>query len=145
MDRVHRCGSSPGKLKGAAARWARDYSGAADRTKPAALTDDTRSDFIKLGVKPSALPTPARPEYFPVWPENWAALLFFLGLHTQWRSHLGMKGLLYLGLDYTAVESLMRIEAVKNRKAMMADLKVMEATALVILNGGNIEEPAWQS
>lgn len=99
---------------------------------------------MKLGVKSSDLPQARSPEHFKVLRQNWEPLLFFLGLHSQWRSHLGMKGLLYLGLDYTAVESTMRIEGVKNRKAMMADLKIMEATALIILNGGGVEE-TWQS
>lgn len=115
--------------------------GAADHSTPAAQTDQTRADFLKLGVKASALPEAQAPKPFRVLRENWEPLLFFFGLHTQWRSHLGAKGLLYLGLDYTAVESLMRIEAVKNRKALMADLKIMEATALIILNGGEIEDP----
>lgn len=81
---------------------------------------------------------------------NWPALVFFLGVQTQWRVLTGGKRLVYLGLDYTAVESTMRMEGIRNRTAMLGDLRVMETVALILMNDGVLKdddypgEPAWQ-
>lgn len=71
--------------------------------------------------------------------ENWASLIFFLGLATQWRCLVGPKRMLFLGLDYTAVESAMRMDGVQNQKSLLCDLREMEAAALVVLNGGDFK------
>lgn len=71
----------------------------------------------------------------PVAQENWASLLLFLDLGTQWRTHLGPAGLVFLGLDYSAVEALMRMKGLKGRRKLIADLQAMEEAALPVLNG----------
>ncbi len=45
---------------------------------------------------------------FGVWPEHWHAVEVFRAMRTQWRLVLGMKGERYLGLDYTALDLVMR-------------------------------------
>lgn len=55
----------------------------------------------------------------------------FLRLFSQWR--VGPMGG-FLGLEYSGVETLLRIERVKNRAEMFAKLQVMEQAALPTLN-----------
>lgn len=64
---------------------------------------------------------------FEVYPENWDALLLFLALQTQWRTG-GMGG--RLGLDYPAVEVVMRLRQVSDQAGMFSHLQAMEIAAL---------------
>lgn len=64
---------------------------------------------------------------FEVWQENWEAVQMFLRCQTQWRP-AGMGGV--LGLDYVAVAWLLRLYRVKDQRAVLEDLQVMEAAAL---------------
>lgn len=73
----------------------------------------------------------AEPEVFEVWAENWPAVELFLRLATQWKIG-GMGG--FLGLDYPAVESAMRILRIHNRAEMFDTIQVMEYAALPVLN-----------
>ena len=70
-------------------------------------------------------------EAFEVWPENWRAFELFLACRTQWR--FGPQGGV-LGLDYAGVAALFRMKRVKDQDTMLADLQVMEAAALEVLN-----------
>ena len=70
-------------------------------------------------------------EAFEVWPENLRALELFIACRTQWR--FGPQGGV-LGLDYQGVAALFRMKRVKDQDAMLADLQVMEAAALEVLN-----------
>ncbi|SHL10118.1 Phage related hypothetical protein [Nitrosospira sp. Nsp11] len=68
-----------------------------------------------------------------VYEENWNSVLFFFALETQWNIG-GMGG--YIGLNYTAVESAMRLNEIsrQDRKALFADVRIMELAALPALN-----------
>jgi hypothetical protein len=65
-----------------------------------------------------------------VWEENWPVLDMFLRCQTQWRTT--MNGL--LGLDYGAVAWLLRLYEVEDPRALLEDLQVMEAAALITIN-----------
>ena len=65
-----------------------------------------------------------------VFPENWQTVELFLRLQTQWQFVNGC----FLGLQYTAVDALMRILRIKNRAEVFQDLQVMELAALRVLN-----------
>jgi len=54
----------------------------------------------------------------------------FLRVQTQWRTT--MNGL--LGLDYGAVAWLLRLYEVEDPRALLEDLQVMEAAALITIN-----------
>jgi hypothetical protein len=69
-------------------------------------------------------------EHFEVWEENWPVLDMFLRCQTQWRTT--MNGL--LGLDYGAVAWLLRLYEVEDPRALLEDLQVMEAAALITIN-----------
>lgn len=77
----------------------------------------------------------ANPEEEVCWvfEENWNSVLFFFALETQWNIG-GMGG--YIGLNYVAAESAMRLNEIprRSRKALFADLRIMELAALPVLN-----------
>ncbi len=87
--------------------------------------DETDADAAALGIVMPEQP----PEDFEVFEENWPVVEMFLRLQTQWRTT--MNGL--LGLDYGAVAWLLRLYEVKDPRALLEDLQVMEAAALMFL------------
>jgi hypothetical protein len=90
------------------------------------VVDETDADAAALGIVMPEQP----PEDFEVFEENWPVVEMFLRLQTQWRTT--MNGL--LGLDYGAVAWLLRLYEVKDPRALLEDLQVMEAAALLIIN-----------
>lgn len=80
-----------------------------------------------LGV---ALPEQPATDDFEVWAENWPALEMFLRVQTQWRTT--MSGV--LGLDYGAVAWLLKLYEVEDPRALLEDLQIMEAAAMMALN-----------
>lgn len=70
----------------------------------------------------------AKEEEIDVWPECVQAFQFFLRLRTQWR--VGMAGA--TGLDYAAVDVLMRMDDVPAEQAssLFEDIHMMEYEAL---------------
>lgn len=88
--------------------------------------DDGRAlaaDVAAFGGEPPELS-------FEVWPENWPAVELFMAAATQWRH--GGKG--PTGLDYTAVEALMRLRRVakRDRADLLADVQIMERASLAV-------------
>ena len=77
-----------------------------------------------------ALPEQARTDDFEVWEENWPVLEMFLRCQTQWRTT--MSGV--LGLDYAAVAWVLKLYEVEDQRALLEDLQVMEAAAMVTIN-----------
>ena len=67
---------------------------------------------------------------FEVWEENWPAVEMFLRVQTQWRT--SMSGV--IGLDYLAVEWMLRLYGVEDQRSMLEDLQVMEGAALTLIN-----------
>ena len=62
--------------------------------------------------------------------ENWPVVEMFLRLQTQWRT--SKSGV--LGLDYVAVEWMLRLYGVEDQRSMLEDLQVMEGAALTLIN-----------
>jgi hypothetical protein len=72
-----------------------------------------------------------------VWEENWDTLMVFLALQTQWRREIpAMSGqMIWHGLRYTEAEVVIRMMGhQKQQKDIFDGLRVMESTALPILN-----------
>lgn len=95
---------------------------------PVGIDDDLARQFADLGVTVA----PDRPEDeregFEVMADNWQSVCTFLACETQWRVVAGFAGLIWLGLDYTAVDMVMRRSGVPD--PVFEDLQVMEAEAL---------------
>ena len=54
----------------------------------------------------------------------------FLRVQTQWRT--SMSGV--IGLDYLAVEWMLRLYGVEDQRSMLEDLQIMEGAALTLIN-----------
>lgn len=72
---------------------------------------------------------------FEVWEENWQALEIFAQCQTQWRT--SMSGL--VGLDYTAVAWVLRLNQVEDELLTLQKLQIVEATVLKLMNGNRSE------
>lgn len=95
--------------------------------------EDTRAaDAKAFGIAvPEAPPEEARCE---VWAEHWPALETFLACRTQWRVIAGMGGAVHQGLDYPALESVMRMQGIEDTAERLAQVQLLEAGALEALN-----------
>lgn len=69
---------------------------------------------------------------FQVWRANEDALIAWLAVETQWRVVASMAGLIWLGLDYSAVDVALR--RLKSPDRVFADLQNMELAALEAFN-----------
>ena len=65
-----------------------------------------------------------------VWDENWEAVMMFLRMQTQW--NVSMNGL--VGLNYQALETLIRLYHVKEPVELFERVQVIERAALVKMN-----------
>lgn len=69
-----------------------------------------------------------------MWAEHTEALDVFLACRTQWRIIAGMSGAHHQGLDYPAMESVMRMKGVDDPSDTLAKIQHIEAGALEALN-----------
>jgi hypothetical protein len=90
------------------------------------VQDDSQADAAAFGI---ALPEQPAND-FEVWEENWPVVEMFLRVQTQWRTT--MSGI--LGLDYAAVAWLLKLYEVEDPRALLEDLQIMEAAAMMALN-----------
>lgn len=73
---------------------------------------------------------------FRVWEENWRPLMVFLAMQTQWEINVGMSAVIYQGLRYSALESVLRLEQIPQADwpEVFRDIRTMEAAVLPMLN-----------
>jgi len=71
---------------------------------------------------------------FEVWPENVEAVELYL--QAQWVIAAGMGAVIFVGLNYPALETLLRMRRVPRagRDRLFAELQVMEGAARKVLN-----------
>lgn len=101
-----------------------------------ALDPGLAAEFGDLGVELPAGMAPARAaEGFEVLPQAWDALRAFLDCETQWRVAAGFGGVIWLGLDYAAVEIVLRRKRLAD--GVFDDLQVMERAALDVFSEGD--------
>lgn len=101
-----------------------------------------RQSALALGVAAESLPPIEDDEDVDacvVWSINLPSVLAFLECDTQWRAVAGMGGLIWLGLDYTAVLATLNARPRADRRQhptakLFADIRLMEDTALAIRN-----------
>lgn len=86
-----------------------------------------------VAIAPEDIPQTDEHEGFEVHPANWPSMIAFLACDTQWRVAATMAGLIWLGLDYQGVDIVLRRSALDDPDAVFADLQVMEAAALDVL------------
>ena len=73
-----------------------------------------------LGIDPDRLIPPAqqreKSEDYELPPEQWDAWQVFDALWTQWRMTVGWSRVVYEGLEYTSLESAMRMLGIPQKK-----------------------------
>jgi hypothetical protein len=97
------------------------------------MTEDLQRQFAALKV--AVQQTEVENDKVPVWPENWPSVFAFLECQTQWRTAATMRSLIWVGLDYAAVQTVLDAESLG--REIFADLRTMEAAALPVLNEGD--------
>lgn len=110
------------KLEDAARHWA-----------GGGVKDEMADDLAVMGAAQQvvdAVQGTSPTQDFDVLEENWEVVSMFMRLQTQWVPSMGGM----IGLNYQSVEFLFRIEGVENQREMLADLQVMEVTALQVMN-----------
>jgi hypothetical protein len=88
--------------------------------------DETDTDAAALGIVMPEQPS----ENFEVWEENWPVVEMFMRVQTQWRTT--MNGV--LGLDYGALAWMFMMYEVQDQRALLEDLQIMEAAAMLTIN-----------
>lgn len=83
-----------------------------------------------MGHQVEAAPKAAEAETLEIMAQNIATFLAWKACETQWRVISGMGGTAWLGLDYNAVDVVLRRTAVEHPDEVFADLMNMEAEAL---------------
>ena len=73
-------------------------------------------------------------ETFEVWRDNLDSVSAFLACRTAWRVAVGFGVMIWLGIDYGAAAPLLYRRNGRSRRRLLADLRLMEAEALPILN-----------
>lgn len=104
--------------------------GRADTHQPVALDDELEAQFARWGVTVASPTAPPPPAAFEIMAQNAASFRVWLAVETQWRVAAGMAGIQWLGLDYGAVDVVLRRLGSSDGDGVFADLLVMEAEAL---------------
>lgn len=117
MERIDRTAGPEKKLIEAA----RAFCAAA--RKQGAGPDESADDARMFGLIIEAEPD----ERATVWPENWPIVQLFIDVQTQWRRRPDGRP---AGLDYQAVEAVMRMRRLRDRSTLLSGIQVMEAEVL---------------
>lgn len=82
-------------------------------TGGASAVEASWSDLKKFGVTDDEIKRlqgedqkPDRVPEFALWPENWRAIQLLDAMSTQWRSLVGTASILWLGMDYAALDAV---------------------------------------
>ncbi len=91
-----------------------------------------------MGVAVEVPTAPKGPEAFEVMLANADAIEAWLALESQWRCiSPGPGAIIWLGLDYGAVDVVLRRRKWADPDALFADLQEMEGAALEAMNRGD--------
>lgn len=98
--------------------------------------NELASDAEILGV---SLPDSYfEPETCDCWPEHWDALQVFLSCGSQWRTIAGAKAIIYQGLDYGAIETVIRLRGIAEPWQVFEQVGQIERGALEVINGAQV-------
>ncbi|HAF00383.1 MAG TPA: hypothetical protein DCG63_03725 [Methylophilaceae bacterium] len=71
---------------------------------------------------------------FQIYPENWQTFDVFWRVKHQWHIVAGFSGIYYQGLNYSAIESVLRLLKIQETEEIFNGLQIMEAAAKKVLN-----------
>jgi len=103
-------------------------SGRAEEFQPATIDDAQRIEFEELGVALPNTEITGENDVFEIWDINRASFEAFVDCETQWRFAAGFGFCVRLGLDWSAVDILLRRRGLGDEQ--FEDLRVMETEAL---------------
>lgn len=69
-----------------------------------------------------------------IWPDHWDAVRLVAALASQWRVSVGGDRLIWLGLDYAAVEVTARLMGIGMSPTLFAQVQTLEAGITPALN-----------
>ncbi|WP_157957095.1 DUF1799 domain-containing protein [Salinicola salarius] len=75
-----------------------------------------------------------QPETCDCWPEHWDALQVFLSCGSQWRTIVTGKSIIYQGLDYGAVEAVIRLRGIAEPWQVFEQVGQIERGAMEVIN-----------
>ncbi|MBX3447508.1 MAG: DUF1799 domain-containing protein [Parvibaculaceae bacterium] len=101
------------------------------------MDEEIAAQFRNLGI--DVAPVEKEKREFGVEAENVEALMLFLKFRTQWRFEPVGSRLIWIGLDYDAVASTIRmvVTGKKRRRELFEAMREMEGAALPVLNGSS--------
>ncbi len=93
-------------------------------------------DSVRYGIPLELLQdaTEIVPDEFEIWPENDLSLGIFLRSTTQFRYRPVGQGSMVSGLDYAAVETVMRMYRIRDKADIFDDVRAMELAVLGRIN-----------
>ncbi|WP_440411153.1 DUF1799 domain-containing protein [Neorhizobium petrolearium] len=95
------------------------------------VDEDVATDFAAMGFSVAAEDIKEEEDgAFEVWSRNMESLRAFLAIETQWRAIATMAGVLWTGLDYTAVD--MVLHRFHSPDYVFDDVRLMESEALAV-------------
>lgn len=83
-----------------------------------------------MGVQIEGAVAQPSAQTFEIMAQNTATFRVWMACETQWRVASGLGGMVWLGLDYNAVDVVLRRRHIENGDEVFADLMEMEAEAL---------------
>ncbi|MGN7870968.1 DUF1799 domain-containing protein [Paracoccus sp. 22332] len=96
------------------------------------MDDELAAQFARMGAVVEVQAPPAA-DGFEVLLANADAIAAWVACETQWRIATGPAGIQWLGLDYPAVDVVLRRGRFEDADTVFADLMVMEGAALDVL------------
>lgn len=112
-------------------------------SRSTADADSLQGDLAAFGLPPDAFAAALLDEAETachVDPDNWATVMVFLALQTQWRREFaGISGqLVWQGLRYSEARTVIELMGYAKQACVIFDgLRLMESEALPLLNKGN--------
>tara|TARA_R110000868_G_scaffold368852_1_gene631978 strand:- start:5867 stop:6133 length:267 start_codon:yes stop_codon:yes gene_type:complete len=88
-----------------------------------------------MGIAVEASPEALADEVMEIMPDNWDSLRAWIACETQWRVVPRLKELVWLGLDFPAVDVVLRRRGCADH--VFEDLCTMERAALDVLGGAH--------
>ncbi|KLN57618.1 DUF1799 domain-containing protein [Variovorax paradoxus] len=104
------------------------------------IDDDLRAQCAPLGIDPvqlvSQIAKEGGPPPFELWPEHLDAYEVFFACRRQWRVEVGMGGAYFQGLDFSAVDVVMKHLGIprKRQREVFLQVQVMEDEGVKVLN-----------
>ena len=96
------------------------------------IDDEIAQQFAAMGHRVEVTPEAPADDAFEVMAQNAGAIRAWLAVETQWRVAAGLGGIVWLGLDYTAADVVLRRLPIDGADQVFAHLMTMETEALAV-------------